>query len=481
MNGFVTLLGAGPGDEELLTIKGSRRLTEADVVVYDRLVNPSLLMYLSSSCERIDVGKRPGVPCIDQREIESILIQKAREGKKVVRLKSGDPYIFGRGGEEALELVREGIDFEIIPGISSAVAALTYAGIPMTYRDIATSFHVFTGHLKNEMETLNWQAIAQLKGTLVFLMGMKNLKTIVQSLQDHGFEASKPIAIIEWGTHPHQRSIDGTLATIIEQVRASKFKAPSVIVVGDVVTFRRQLNFYEHLPLFGRNVLIQASSSGKLPKMLKDAGATVYTFPEKNQIQEKSFILPKMENISHILIADTRSWEFFINYLHKEKIDIRALRDLRFSAIGHHTAKTIEAGGILLNEKFASINEISFNNDDSPVELVLTSSDKVTLLQEYYSCPIISTHETIWHQEIDDKDWRKLDAICIPNSMAAMNYLALVEQITIDLYKVPIIIMGKSTRYVLEKAGFQHLIQCPKPTIASMCDTCIQMLRGEEI
>lgn len=174
MSGLVTLLGAGPGDAELLTLKGKRRLQEADVLVFDRLVNQELFQHLKSDCEKIDVGKKPGQPCIRQEEIEKILIEKARQGKRVVRLKSGDPYIFGRGGEEGVKLVEAGVDFEVVPGITSAVAGLTYAGIPMTYRDVATSFHVFTAHLKDETEMLNWEAISKLKGTLVFLMGMKN-------------------------------------------------------------------------------------------------------------------------------------------------------------------------------------------------------------------------------------------------------------------------------------------------------------------
>ena len=255
MSGLVTLLGAGPGDAELLTLKGKRRLQEADVLVFDRLVNQELFQHLKSDCEKIDVGKKPGQPCIRQEEIEKILIEKARQGKRVVRLKSGDPYIFGRGGEEGVKLVEAGVDFEVVPGITSAVAGLTYAGIPMTYRDVATSFHVFTAHLKDETEMLNWEAISELKGTLVFLMGMKNLPSIVQELTARGYGKDKPAAIVEWGTHPQQRSVDGTLGNIVELAEAEDFKAPSVIVVGDVVAYRQQLNFHENLPLFGRKIL----------------------------------------------------------------------------------------------------------------------------------------------------------------------------------------------------------------------------------
>lgn len=248
MVGLVTLLGAGPGDSELITVKGVCRLKEADTVVYDRLINRALFQYLREDCEQIDVGKQPGKPHIRQEDIEAILIDKAMEGKRVVRLKSGDPYIFGRGGEEALALAGSGIDFEVVPGVTSAVAGLTYAGIPMTYRDVATSFHVFTGHLQNETESLNWEAISQLKGTLVFLMGMKNLSAITRQLISRGYDAKTPAAIVEWATHPQQRSIDGTLGTIEGLAAQDGFKAPSIIVIGDVVAFRRKLNFHEHLP-----------------------------------------------------------------------------------------------------------------------------------------------------------------------------------------------------------------------------------------
>ena len=349
MSGLVTLLGAGPGDAELLTLKGKRRLQEADVLVFDRLVNQELFQHLKSDCEKIDVGKKPGQPCIRQEEIEKILIEKARQGKRVVRLKSGDPYIFGRGGEEGVKLVEAGVDFEVVPGITSAVAGLTYAGIPMTYRDVATSFHVFTAHLKDETEMLNWEAISELKGTLVFLMGMKNLPSIVQELTARGYGKDKPAAIVEWGTHPQQRSVDGTLGNIVELAEAEDFKAPSVIVVGDVVAYRQQLNFHENLPLFGRKIFIQQSETGRLPRLLKDAGAALTTFPARDLVEELELQLPDLEQVDGLLFADMQSWPLFLKSLRKAGKDLRSLPHIRFAAIGHHTAKSIEASGIVLD------------------------------------------------------------------------------------------------------------------------------------
>ena len=351
----------------------------------------------------------------------------------------------------------------------------------MTYRDTATSFHVFTGHLKDEMESLNWEAISQLKGTLVFLMGMKNLETIVESLQKYGFDASKPVAIIEWGTHPNQRSISATLATIVDEVYNNSFKAPSVIVVGDVVSFRQHLNFYENLPLFGRNILIQNSSVGKLPKILKDAGANVQTFPGKNKVREEDFSLEDIAALSHILIADTKSWEYFIKHLRKLNKDIRELNNLRFSALGHHTAKVIEESGISLYDKFSSMSDFESSSKDEkyPVELIFTSKNKTSLLKEYFTCPIISTHVTEWDENISDKDWSELDSICLPNSVAAMNFVELTQETNLDLRDTPIIVMGESTSYILEKAGFRNLIFSPERTIESLYKTCVLVVKGE--
>ncbi|GGE33988.1 uroporphyrinogen-III C-methyltransferase [Streptococcus himalayensis] len=479
MTGLVTLLGAGPGDYELLTLKGLRRLKEADVLVFDRLVNPELFKAVKADCEKIDVGKQPGMPCVRQDEIEQILIKKAQEGKRVVRLKSGDPYIFGRGGEEATALVKAGIAFEVIPGITSAIAGLTYAGVPMTYRDIATSFHVFTGHLKDETESLNWEAISQLKGTLVFLMGMKNLTTITHELMTRGFDKETPVAIIEWGTHPQQRSIDGTLETIVELVAEHQFKAPSIIAVGDVVAFRKELNFHENLPLFGRKVLIQESPTGRLPRMLKDAGANLVTFPARNAVEKLSIDLPDIETIDGILVADMQSWPLFIASLREKGIDVRDLANIKIAAVGMHTIKGLEQAGIFLEKKGTQISDaqlVASMKEETGNWYILAPSHKKDEIARCYDFPVLETHHVGFDSPLLSEEWNGVEAICLPNSVAAMSFVALSQETQHDWGEIPIIVMGSSTREVLEAAGFTGIIETDEPTIASICGKCQSIL-----
>ncbi len=484
MSGFVSLLGAGPGDVELITVKGARRLREADVLVYDRLVNKDLFSYLSDKCQLIDVGKKPGMPCIRQEEIERILIEKARENKRVVRLKSGDPYIFGRGGEEAQALVEAGIPFEIVPGVTSAIAGATYAGIPMTFRDKATSFHVFTGHLQDEMESLNWAAISQLKGTLVFLMGMKHLSVITQELVNNGFSKDTPVAIVEWATHPSQRSIDGTLATIEELALKEDMKAPSIIVVGDVVSFRKELNFYEHLPLHGKRIFLQDSTTGKLPVYLKDDGATLVKFPSRTQVNKLSFDLPDWSKVDGMVFTDTQSWILFLSRLREDGIDLRSLAHIQFAAIGHHTAKTLEESGILLVAK-------GTQSKDPVILDLLTNAEgtwygvapehKVEELQNLYDFPLLVTHSLGFDKEVSPEDWTNLDCVCLPNSVAAANFVTLVEETGLDLQALPIIVMGETTRDKLVEAGYSNIVETDQPTILAIRDKCRDILIKENL
>lgn len=479
MTGLVTLLGAGPGDVELLTLKGARRLKEADVLVYDRLVNKALFDMVGTDCELIDVGKQPGMPCVRQNEIEAILIDKASAGKRVVRLKSGDPYIFGRGGEEAQALVKAGISFEVVPGVTSAIAGLTYAGIPMTYRDVATSFHVFTGHLQDETEALNWEAIAQLKGTLVFLMGMKNLETITKELTSRGYDKDTPVAIVEWATHPQQRSIDGTLDTIVDLVAEHGLKAPSLIVIGDVVAFRKELNFHEQLPLSKKRILIQDSPTGKLPRLLKDAGANLLKFPMRSHCQGLGMTLPNLDKMDGLVIADMQSWDFFIQALREAGLDLRQLGHVKFAAIGQHTAQNIEKSGIILTHKANQASDADFVDSLKRAEgawYFVAPRHKTAELESLFGLPVLESHQVDFAGDLAVDDWHDLDAVCLPNSLAASNFVAMLEQTGLELGQTPVVVMGDSTRQVLEKAGLTKIVTTDEPTIAAIVDKCRQLL-----
>ena len=247
MTGFVSLVGAGPGDPELITMLGHRRLREADVVVYDHLVNPALFRDLDA--EKIDVGKLPLHHKVTQDRINDMLVDLARQGKRVVRLKSGDPYVFGRGGEECQYLRANQVECEVIPGITSAIAGPAAVGIPVTHRDYASQFHVITGHRKTDGQELDWDVIARLEGTTVFLMGMAQLPTIVERLLDGGRSPATPVAVIQWATRNNQRSVRSDLTHIVEMVAEEGLGSPALIVVGDVVSLMDALHPPYPLPL----------------------------------------------------------------------------------------------------------------------------------------------------------------------------------------------------------------------------------------
>jgi uroporphyrin-III C-methyltransferase len=256
--GNVYLVGAGPGDPDLLTLKGKKCLEEARVVLYDQLVSDELLEHAADSSELIYVGKQAGKHCANQRAIEELLIRKAREGKTVVRLKGGDPFIFGRGGEEAAALKRAGIPYEIVPGVSSAIAAPAYAGIPITHRSWAPSVAIVTGHkASNSSGQVKWEELARNVDTLVILMGLRNLRKIMNRLLEGGCEPQRPVALIHAATRPSQKSLLGTVQTIADLAEQAKFKSPTVIVVGEVVRLGRELHWFSETVIDDRSGIVK--------------------------------------------------------------------------------------------------------------------------------------------------------------------------------------------------------------------------------
>jgi uroporphyrinogen III methyltransferase/synthase len=247
----VYLVGAGPGDPGLITVKGKECIQKADVLIYDYLASPDLLKYASKSAQLIYVGKKGGDHTLPQEQISELLVAKAKTGAIVTRLKGGDPFIFGRGGEEAEELAAAGIAFEIVPGVTSAVAAPAYAGIPLTHRQFTSTVAFITGHEdpSKDESSIDWASLAKGIGTLVFFMGVKNLPNIVDQLIRHGLSPNKSVAVVRWGTTPAQVTVTGTAANIVERVRRAGLKAPAIIVVGDVVRLRETLQWFETRPL----------------------------------------------------------------------------------------------------------------------------------------------------------------------------------------------------------------------------------------
>ena len=351
----VYLIGAGPGDPGLLTLKGRDALAAADVVVYDALANDSLLNHASPHAEKIYVGKVAGNHALPQDEINALLVRKAKEGKIVARLKGGDPYIFGRGGEEAEELVAAGVPFEEVPGISSTIAAPAYAGIPLTHRDFASSVTIITGHENPDKpgSVHNWPALAASASTLVFVMGMKNLPDIARNLLDAGMAPETPAALIYRGTTPRQRSLVSTLAELPAAAIEAKFTNPSVILVGKVASLHKTLNWFEQKPLMGRSVVVtraREQASG-LAASLTELGAEVIQCPTIEispmaDYAELDAALAKLADYHWVIFTSVNGVRHFWLRLAEAGKDSRALGNCKVAAIGPATAEALLQRGI---------------------------------------------------------------------------------------------------------------------------------------
>ncbi|MFZ5876260.1 MAG: uroporphyrinogen-III C-methyltransferase [Nitrospirota bacterium] len=354
--GTVYLIGAGPGDPGLLTIRGRECLRRADAVVYDYLVHPALLAEAGPGAEIIDAGKRKGAKTFTQQAINELLIDRARSGRTVARLKGGDPFVFGRGGEEALALAEAGVPFEVVPGVSSVLGAPAYAGIPLTHRGVATTVVLTTGH---EDETkggsgIPWRDVALTSGTLVFVMGMTHLAEIVDRLSAHGRAPDTPVAVIRWGTYPAQRTVVGTLATIARETSRADLQPPGLIVVGEVVRLRERLNWFERRPLFGRSVVVTRAEAqaGELAGLLQDAGADVIEAPAIRLAPPASWhevddAIARLARYRWVILTSANAVTAFFDRVFARGADVRALGAARVCAIGVKTAEAMRRYGVV--------------------------------------------------------------------------------------------------------------------------------------
>ena len=348
---MVYLVGAGPGDPGLLTLRGADLLRRAEVLVYDALVNPELLRLAPNSAEIIYAGKRAKDHAIPQNQLNELLVQKAQEGKTVVRLKGGDPYVFGRGGEEAEQLVQSGIRFEVVPGISSVMAAANYAGIPLTHREHCSSFTVVTGHENpNKSDPgVDWAWLAREPGTKVILMGVERIRQIAAELVSHGMDPATRVGMVRWGTTGQQSSIDGTLATIAELVEQKNFTAPAITIIGGVVGLRSTLNWFENRPLFGQRIVVTRTrdQASQLSQGLSELGADILEIPtirvepptKRSDLMDALLALGEYD---WVVFTSPNGVSSFFEYFFKGFEDIRALGNLRIAAVGPATAAKLK-------------------------------------------------------------------------------------------------------------------------------------------
>jgi uroporphyrinogen III methyltransferase/synthase len=350
MKGKVYLVGAGPGDPGLITVKGLECIKKADVLIYDYLASPILLKHAQKHTEILYVGKKGGDHTLSQDEINSLIAKKAQKGSTVTRLKGGDPFIFGRGGEEAEILARNKIPFEIVPGVTSAIAAPAYAGIPLTHRKFTSTLAFVTGHedpLKEE-SSIDWTALAKGIGTIVFLMGVKNLPYITNRLVSHGMDHDTPVALIRWGTTPRQTTVTGTLDTISERAKNAGFKPPAIIVVGHVVKLRERMKWFENRPLMGRSIVVTRAreQASELVQHLSDLGAECLECPTIKVAPPDDFkpLDTAIENLSTydwLVFTSVNGVSFFFNRLYAKNKDVRALCKMFTAVIGPATAKRL--------------------------------------------------------------------------------------------------------------------------------------------
>ncbi|MBU5485592.1 uroporphyrinogen-III C-methyltransferase [Clostridium sp. MSJ-11] len=356
----VYLIGAGPGDEELITLKAINKLKKCTAVMYDRLASPGILKYLDEKCEIYYCGKEPGCHYKTQDEINEMLVNLAKKGHIVGRIKGGDPFVFGRGGEEILSLLEENIEFEVIPGITSAISVPNYAGIPVTHRAIAQGFHVFTGMTADKLN-LDWNAVAKIGGTLIFLMGFNNLDIITSRLLENGMDESTPCAIIMRGTTSLQRKVVGTIKNIKEKALEKGIGSPCIILVGDVVQFNDKFNWYEKKPLFGKNICVTRSKeqAGELIEKLRDLGAQtteINAIKIVNTGENLNSYMDKLSQYDFILFTSVNAVNIFFDYLVEKEYDIRNIKG-KFAVIGPATEKALIKRGIkpeIMAEEFVA-------------------------------------------------------------------------------------------------------------------------------
>ncbi|KEI80301.1 uroporphyrinogen-III C-methyltransferase [Clostridium botulinum] len=482
----VYLIGAGPGDEELITLKAIRALKKCTAVMYDRLANGELLKYLAPNCEIYYCGKEPGCHYKSQDEINKMLVKLAKEGHIVGRIKGGDPYVFGRGGEEVLDLLEENIEFEVIPGVTSPVSVLNYAGIPITHRGISRGFHIFTAMTKDKLD-IDWKSVVNIGGTLVFLMGLGRLELIVKGLIENGMDKESKIAVVMKGTTSKQKKVIGNLENIVEKVKEAKLESPVIIVVGEVVSFSDKLNWYEKKPLFGRNICITRTKeqAKELKVQLLDLGAEVTEINSieiENAEENLKPYLNRLKEYDYIALTSVNAVKIFFDYLIKENIDIRNI-NAKFAAIGPATSEAIKVRGIMPSIKSKHfVAESLFEEMKKHVQsgdkvLVPRSKDARPFLVDALKkegCIVDEVHiyETLCGQSSHTERFEDADTVLFTSPSTVKNMISMVG---IDSIKEKsIIAIGPITAAELYKNNIECSI-CDEYSINGIIDKLLDL------
>jgi uroporphyrinogen III methyltransferase/synthase len=498
--GHVYLVGAGPGDPELITLKGKNCIEKADVLVYDYLASPALLAYARENAELIYVGKKGGDHTLKQHEINQLLVDKAGPGQIVTRLKGGDPFIFGRGGEEVEVLVEAEISFEVVPGVTSAVAAPAYAGIPLTHRKFTSTLAFVTGHEDPQKSTssINWQALATGIGTLVFFMGVKNLPNIVEQLTRHGMSADTLVGLVRWGTTTRQVTVTGTLDNIVERATAAKLKAPAIIVVGDVVGLRDTMQWFEKKPLMGKRIVVTRArqQASDLVTALQAAGAECLECPTI-QIEPPAdwkaldLVIDKLDEYHWIVFTSVNGVGYFFKRLFERGKDVRALHHIRTACIGPATAERLADYGLscdILPETYRAESVVAaFEKQDVKAKLILLprAQEARPILPETLTAMGAQVDEiTVYRTQIAQDNVatlleslaaQNIDCITFTSSSTVKNFKRLIPESDFPklLESVKIACIGPITADTAKELGFDVHIMADTYTIPGLVEALI--------
>ena len=495
--GIVYLVGSGPGDPGLITLRGVECLSRAEVIVYDYLANEQLLNHAPASAERIYAGKIGGRHNQDQDEINTLLVKKGREGKIVVRLKGGDPFVFGRGGEECQALHEAGVPFEIVPGVTASFGASAYAGIPLTHRDYTASVTLVTGQEgKNKDESqIDWERLSHGNGTIVFYMGIKTLRHNMERLIQHGKNPQTPVALVRWGTLPKQQVLIGTLADIADHAEAHGFKPPAVTIVGEVVTMREKLRWFDARPLFGKKLMVTraVAQAGEFATMLTERGAAVIECPtirlvEPEQWEPLDAALRILSSYDWLVLTSGNAVRALFQRLETLGLDARALGGCRVCALGPKTAEAIKAFGVradLVASDYRAEGVVAeFAKMDITAQKILyprADRAREAIPRELFSmgalvdCPVV--YRTILPEKLPPEaifalEKRSVDCITFTSSSTVQNLARMLgEDRMLDMLKgVAIASIGPVTSRSCRELGLKVDIEPSEYTLTALAD-----------
>ena len=496
--GVVYLVGAGPGEPGLITARGLALLRNADVVIHDRLVDRALLDEAPSAAEIVDAGKARGDRRMSQDDINRLLVDRAREGQRVVRLKGGDPFVFGRGGEEAECLAEAGVRFEVVPGVSSAIAAPAYAGIPVTDRRFASQVTIVSGSEdpSKPESAVDWERLAKTPGTLVVMMGWETLPAIVEALRSHGMDDATPAALIEWGTQPYQRTVTGSLADVVDIGRAARLSPPIVAVFGEVASLRERISWFEDRPLFGRRVLVPRTraQAGALSQQLKDRGAVPIEVPtiEIQPVEDSARLdgaLGSLDTYAWVVFVSVNGVQEAFGRMERLGLDARAFGAARVCAVGSATAAALREHGTVAD--LQPRESVSESIVDGLTEAGITG-ERVLLLRAESGREALSegliragalVEDVALYRTVTPEGSREcvrdllcgegVDAIALTSSSTLTNLLAMLDGDASALAGAAVACIGPVTAATARAAGLHVDAVASQATVEALADALV--------